>query len=105
MKNYDQSIEINHNPNWSYIPDHPYGILIIDGAGWRKTNVLSNLIKHQRPDIDKTYLYVQGRFGWKYQLLINGSEKVGIEILKNPKAFIGYLQTINDVYKNLKDYN
>ena len=33
MKNYDQSIEINHNPNWSYIPDHPYGILIIDGAG------------------------------------------------------------------------
>ena len=22
MKNYDQSIEINHNLNWSYIPDH-----------------------------------------------------------------------------------
>ena len=33
MKNYDQSIEINHNPNWSYIPDYRYGILIIGGSG------------------------------------------------------------------------
>ena len=24
MKNHDKSGEINHNPNWSYIPDHPY---------------------------------------------------------------------------------
>ena len=22
MKNYHQSVEINHNPNWTYIPDH-----------------------------------------------------------------------------------
>ena len=29
MKNYDQLVEINHNPNWSYIPDHPYRILIV----------------------------------------------------------------------------
>ena len=21
-KNYDQSVEINHNPNWPYIPHH-----------------------------------------------------------------------------------
>ena len=31
MKNYDQLVERNHNPNWSYIPDHPYKILIIGG--------------------------------------------------------------------------
>ena len=31
MKKYDESAEINHNPNWSYIPDHPYRILIIGG--------------------------------------------------------------------------
>ena len=31
MKNYDQSIEVNHDPNWSYIPDHPYIILNIGG--------------------------------------------------------------------------
>ena len=22
MKNYNESVEINHNSNWSYIPDH-----------------------------------------------------------------------------------
>ena len=26
MKNYDESVEINHNSNWPYIPDHPYRI-------------------------------------------------------------------------------
>ena len=31
MKNYDQSIEVNHDPNWSYIPDDPYRILNIGG--------------------------------------------------------------------------
>ena len=44
MKNHEQSVEINHNPNWPYIPDHPYTILIIVGPGG-KTNVLLNLIK------------------------------------------------------------
>ena len=29
VKNYDQSVAINHNPNWPYIPDHPYRISII----------------------------------------------------------------------------
>ena len=53
MKNYDHSIEINHDPNWPYVLDHPYQILVIVGSGSEKTNVLLNLIKHQRPDIDK----------------------------------------------------
>ena len=44
-------------------------------------------------------------FETKYQLLINGREKVGIKILKNPKAFIYYSQTIDNVSENLKDYN
>ena len=47
VKNCDQSIEINHNKNWPYIPDHPYRILIIAGSESRKTNVLLNLIKHK----------------------------------------------------------
>ena len=105
IKNYDQSVEINHNPNWHYIPDHPCKILIICGAGSGKTNVLLNLIKHQRPDIDKIYLYVIDPFESKYQLFINGREVVGIENLKNPKALIDYSQTIDDVYENSKDYN
>ena len=47
MKNYDESVEINHNPNWPNIPDHLYRILIIGGSGSAKTNVLLDLIKHQ----------------------------------------------------------
>ena len=91
MKKYDRSVEINHNPNWSYIPDHSYRILIIGGSsGSGKTNVLLNLIKHQQPDIDKIYLYVKDPFDSKYQLLINGRGKLGIKTLKSPKAFIDY---------------
>ena len=40
----------------------------------------------------------------KYQLLINGREKVVIENLKDPKAFINYLQTFDDAYKKLEDF-
>ena len=47
MKNYYQSIKINHNPNWPCIADHPYRILIIGGSGSGKANVLLNLIKNQ----------------------------------------------------------
>ena len=47
MKNYDESVEINHNPDWPNIPDHLYRILIIGGSGSAKTNVLLDLIKHQ----------------------------------------------------------
>ena len=70
-----------------------------------KTNVLLKLIKHQQPDIDKIYLYVKDQFQSKYQLLINGREKIGIETLKNPKAFIDYSQTSDDVCENLEDHN
>ena len=66
MKNYDQSVEINHNPNWPYIPDNPYRNLIIGGSGLGKTNVLLILIKHQRPDIDKISFYIKDLFKSKY---------------------------------------
>ena len=62
-------------------------------------------MNNQRPDIDKIYLYVKNPFESKYQLLIKGKEKLGIKNLKNPKEFIDYSQTIDDVYENLEDYN
>ena len=94
MKNYDNLVEINHNPKWPYIPDHAHRILIIGGSGSGKTDVLLNLIKHQRPDIVKIYLYVKDPFKSKYQLLMKGREKVGIESLKNPKLLIIHKQFI-----------
>ena len=99
MKNYDQSVEINHNPNWPYISDHPYIILIIGGSGSGKTKALLNFI------FKKIYLHVKDPFKWKYQLLIYGREKVRIKNFKNPKVFIDYSQTIDNVYENLEDYN
>ena len=65
--------------------------------------MLLNLIKHQRPDISKIYLYITHPLELNYQLLINGREKVGIEILKTPKVFTDYSQTTDDVYWNLED--
>ena len=38
-------------------------------------------------------------------MLINGREKVETEILKNPKVFTDYSQTIDEVYENLEHYN
>ena len=52
---YTNENKLKHNPDWSYIPDHPYGILIIGGSGSGKTNTLLYLINNQ-PDIDKIYL-------------------------------------------------
>ena len=40
MKNYDQSVNIDHSLNWLYIPDNLYRILIIDGTGSGKNNVI-----------------------------------------------------------------
>ena len=98
-------VEINYNTNWPYIPDHPHGTLIIDGSGSAKNKVLLNLLKHQQPDIDKIYLHVKDPFESKYQLLINGREKVGIGLLKNPKASLIINKQFIDVYENLEDYD
>ena len=57
MKNHDEPVKINSD--WPYIPDHLYKIIIIGGSGSGKTNVLLNLIKHQKSDVDKVYLYIK----------------------------------------------
>ena len=75
-KNYDESVKVNKNLNWPYIPNHLYQILIIGGSGSDITNVLLNLIKYQQPDVDKSYLFAKDPFKSKYHLLINRKEKV-----------------------------
>ena len=93
-----------HNKNWTYIPDHPYRILMIGCSGFGKTNTLLNLIENH-PDIDKIYLYAKDPYETKYQDLINIREKVGSEHFNDPKAFIEYSSDIRDVYKNTDEYN
>ena len=95
---------IGHNSRWPYIPDHPYRILIIGGSGSGKTNALLNLINNQ-PDIDKIYLYAKDPYEKKYQYLINKREKVGLNHFNDPKAFMEYSNDMQDIYKNIEDYN
>ena len=75
IKNYDQT----------KLADHPYRILITDGSRLGKTNALLNLIKHQRRDIDKNYLYVKNSLESKYQFAIN--RKSRDKETKNLKAY------------------
>ena len=95
---------IEHNSKWTYIPDHPYRILIIGGSGSGKTNALLNLIINQ-PDIDKIYLYGKDPYEKKYQYLINKREKVRINHFNDPKAFMEYSNDMQDVCENTEDYN
>ena len=54
MINFDDYVNENktvqelrsHNKNWPYISNHTYRILIIEGSGSGKTNVLLNLIEN-----------------------------------------------------------
>ena len=63
-----------------------------------------NLIGNQ-PDIDKIYLYAKDPYGAKYQYLINKLEKVGLSHYDDPKAFMEYSNDMQDVHKNIEDYN
>ena len=48
VDDYTNENKLKHNPNWPYIPDHPYRILIIGGSGSEKTNTLLNLINNNQ---------------------------------------------------------
>ena len=58
LKNYGESVEININPDFPYLPDHPFRMLVIGGSRSSKTNMLLNLIKYLRPDVGKIYIYI-----------------------------------------------
>ena len=107
MINFDDYVDKNkteHNSKWLYIPDHPYRILIIGGSESRKTNALLNLIENQ-PDIAKIYLYAKDSYEAKYQYLIKIREKVSLKHFNDSKTFIEYSNNMQDVYKNIEEYN
>ena len=107
MINFDDKVNGNkakHNKKWPYIPDHPYRILIIEGSGFGKTNVLLSLIENQL-DIDKIYLYAKDPYEAKYQYLINIRESVALYRFNDPKDSVEYSNDMQDVYINIDEYN
>ena len=74
------------------------------GSGFRKTNSLFNLIS-QQPDTDKIYLYDKDSHEAKYKFLINKRESAGLQHLNDSKAFNEYSNDMDDIYKNIEEYN
>ena len=78
--------------------------MIIWGFRSGKTNALHNLLNHE-PDNDKIYSYAEDLSEAKYQLPINKRESTGLKNINDSKAFIEYLNDIDDIYKNIEEYN
>ena len=84
---YGNESKIEHNLEWSSIPDHPYRIPIRGGSGSGKTNALLNLLNNQ-PDINKIYLFAKDPYEARYQFLINKRKYIGLKHFNDPKVFI-----------------
>ena len=79
-------------------------MLIIGGSGSGKTNALLNLTNNQL-DIDKIYLYGKDPYEKKNKFSINKRESTGLEHFNYPKLFTEYSNDIQNVYKNIDEYN
>ena len=86
--------------SWSFIQNISNWRL----SGSAKTNSLFNIIS-QQPDIDKGYLCAKDPYEAKYQFLINKRESRGLKHLNDSKAFIKYSNDMDDIYKNIEEYN
>ena len=80
-------------------------MLLTGGSVSEKTNVLLSLIKEQDNDefVYKIYFYL--KLKWTIISVCNWKkcEDVGMKHLNDSKAFIEYLQCMDDVYKNIND--
>ena len=68
---------------------------------WKKE---FNLINRQ-PYIDKIYLCAKDLNEAKYQFLIKKHENAGTKHFNDSKAFIEYSNDMDNIYKNIEEYN
>ena len=105
--NFDNStneIKAHHDAKWSYIPDHPYKIIIIGGPESGKINRLWNLINNKQ-DIDKIHLYANDTYDAKYKYLISKQGKVDLNLYEDLIGFIEYTNDMQNFYKNTEECN
>ena len=76
----------------------------VGGSGSGEINSLLNLINHD-PDVDKIYLYAKNPYEAKYQSLINKRGSTSLKYLNDSKAFIECSNDMDDIYKNIEEYN
>ena len=75
----------------------------------KPTLIRVNLISEQDNDdysiIYKFYLYVGDLTEAKYQFILKKCENNGLKNLKGQKSFTEYSNNMQDVYKNIEEYN
>ena len=101
FEDYTNENKTEHNRKWSYIPIHPYRILIIGGSGSGKTNALLKLLSVQ-PDIDKIYLYAKDPYEAKYQYLINEREITSLKVVLATFLLVSFLCVKESNYQTKK---
>ena len=70
---------------------------------WKSKYILE--FNKKSTDIDRTYLFAKDPYEAKYQFLINKRESTGLKRFGDPKAFIEYSNDMQDVYKDINEYN
>ena len=101
MLNLDNIVS---NKNENKDNDWPFRMLIIGSSGSGKTNVLLHLISNLH-SIDKIYSYAKDIHEPRYEYLIDKREQAGIKNLDDPKAFIEYLDDMDDALDDINNYN
>ena len=86
LKNYDESVEINHNPSWPYLPIL-VELLVVHNPQklmpyWTEKNI-------NNPILIKFIYMSKIHLNQSINYLLIEEKNVGIEDLKNPKALIG----------------
>ena len=106
MVNFDDVTKENIKETLSRLTTNSWSsvLKINGGSGSEKTNSSFNLIG-QQPDIDKIYLYAKDSYEAKYQFLINKRECTSLKHFNDSKAFIEYSNDMDDIYKNIEEYN
>ena len=57
------------------------------------------------PDTGKIYLYAKNPYKGTYQLLINIRQGTGIKHFSDSEAFIEYSNDMDDIHRNIEEYN
>ena len=62
-------------------------------------------LTNKEPDLDQIYLYAKDPYEAMYQFFIDKTQNTGLKHFNDSKAFIEYSNDMDDIYKNIEEYN